>query len=329
MPSTPTSPDNDREQPGGIEQAPVHRPKDSSVEPGTGLRARSERGEPMKNELVQQSAIAAALAVARTRGMHCEEPVVLRDAWHVLVHLRPLPIVARVSSGIPFPHGPKPDDVVRELEVAGHAARAGAPVIPPADQIDPGPHHHGGHIVTFWRYIDPHGEVDPRSAGRGLRVIHDALVDYAGPLAPVGHPDEVNEMLASVENSPDVELLRDVVSRHVILDGQALHGDAHLANCLPSVGGPLWHDFETSCRGPREYDLAALVLSDRSRGGYPPARDALAAYGAHDPDLLDALVPLYAAWVYASFLLALPRRPELAPVLRERLRWLRQTACLM
>jgi hypothetical protein len=275
-----------------------------------------------------QSAIAAALAVARAHGMHCEEPVVLREAWHVLVHLRPLPIVARVSSGIPFPQGPKPDDVVRELEVAGHAARAGAPVIPPADEVDPGPHHHGGHIVTFWRYISSRGEVDPRSAGRGLRVIHDALLDYNGALAPAGHPNEVNEMLASVESSPDVELLQELVSRSPDLEGQALHGDAHLDNCLPAQSGPLWHDFETACRGPREYDLAALVLRDRSRGGYPPACDALAAYGAHDRDLLDAFIPVYAAWVYASFLLALPRRPELAPVLDERLRWLRQSAGL-
>lgn len=273
-----------------------------------------------------QSAIAAALAVARAHGVRCEEPVVLREAWHVLVHLRPLPIVARVSSGVPFPEGPKPDDVVRELEVAGHAARAGAPVIPPADEVDAGPHHQGGHIVTFWRYISPHGEVDPRSAGRGLRAIHDALFDYNGALPTAGHPDEVNEMLTSVESSPDVELLRELVSRHPNLDGQALHGDAHLENCLPSHSGPFWHDFECACRGPREYDLAALVLRDRSRGGYPPARDALAAYGAHDPDLLDALVPVYAAWVYASFLLALPRRPELVPVLAERFRWLRQHA---
>jgi Phosphotransferase enzyme family len=271
-----------------------------------------------------QSAVAAALAVARAHGLRCEEPVVLRQAWHVLVHLRPLSIVARVSSGIPFPEGPKPDDVVRELQVAGHAARSGAPVVPPADELDAGPHHHGGHIVTFWRYVRPRGEVDPRAAGRGLRLIHDALLDYDGALPPAGHADELNEMLASVENPADAELLGELVSRRLNLDGQALHGDAHLENCLPSPSGPLWHDFECTCRGPREYDLAALVLRDRSRGGYPPARQALTAYGSHDADLLDALLPVYAAWVYASFLIALPRRPELEPVLAERLRWLRQ-----
>ncbi len=226
----------------------------------------------------------------------------------------------------PFPEGPKPDDVIRELKVAAHAARSGAPVVPPADELDAGPHHHDGHIVTFWRSVKPSGEVDPRAAGRGLRLIHDALLDYRGALPLAGHPDEVDEMLTSLESSPDVELLRELVSRCPTHDGQALHGDAHLENCLPSPSGPLWHDLESACRGPREYDLAALVLRDRSRGSDPPARQALAAYGSHDPDLVDALIPIYAAWVYASFMLALPRRPELEEVLGERLRWLRQFA---
>ena len=271
-----------------------------------------------------QSAVAAALTVARALGVRCEEPVVLREAWHVLVHLRPSPIVARISSGVPFPEGPNPEDVVRELEVAGHAARAGAPVVPPSTDVDPGPHRRGGHIVTFWRYIDARGDVDPRAAGRRLRMIHDALLDYEGELPPAGHPDDVDAMLDSVEGSADVELLRVLVTREVGVDGQALHGDAHLENCLQSVGGPLWHDFETSCRGPREYDLAALTLQDRSRGDHGPAREALAAYGSYDRDLLDAMIPVYAAWVYSSFIVASPRRPELADMVEQRLRWLRK-----
>jgi hypothetical protein len=270
-----------------------------------------------------RSAVAVALAVARAQGIRSDDPVVLRDAWHVLVHLRPSRIVARVSSATPYPAGPNPEDVVRELAVASHAARAGVSVIPPAEEVDAGPHRHEGRIVTFWRYVDARGEVDARSAGRRLRAIHDALVDYAGPVPAAGHPDDVDAMLDSVEPSPDVELLRSLVMRKPIVDGQTLHGDAHLENCLATADGPLWHDFETSCRGPREYDLAALMLQDRSRGGYAPSREALAEYGSHDPELLDVSLPVYAAWVYASFLVAIPRRPELAPILEERLRWLR------
>jgi hypothetical protein len=45
------------------------------------------------------SAVEAAVAVADAYGVHCEKPVVLREAWHVLVHLWPSPVVARVTSG--------------------------------------------------------------------------------------------------------------------------------------------------------------------------------------------------------------------------------------
>jgi phosphotransferase family enzyme len=269
-----------------------------------------------------ESAVAAAVACAERLGVRADDPVVLRDEWHVLVHLRPSPIVARVSSAIPFPEGPQADDVVRELEVAGHAARAGAPVIPPATRVDPGPHREQGRIVTLWGYVAQQGDPDPRAAGAALRAVHEALRDCPAELPRRGHPDDVEAMLATVEPSDDVELLLALASSGPSAEGQALHGDAHLDNCLQSAEGPRWHDFESTCRGPREYDLAALMLGDR-RLGDPHARAALRAYGEHDEALLDAMLPVYAAWVYSSLLVSLPRRPERTSIMAERLRWLR------
>lgn len=267
---------------------------------------------------MSESAVGAAVEAAAEQGLRSDDPVVLRDAWHVLVHLRPLPLVARVSSGRPYPEGPSEDGVIIELAVASHAARAGAPVVRPSDLLDPGPHRHGGHVVTFWRYVEPKREVDPVSAGEGLRAIHEALVDYEGEL-PSRHTDDLARITDRLEPSADVELLRELGSRQPAGRTQALHGDAHLANCLP---GPLWHDFETACRGPRELDLAALALSARVRDD-DASRIALDAYGDYDVGLLEECLPVYAAWVYASFMIALPRRPELGPVLAERLAWLR------
>ena len=181
--------------------------------------------------------------------------------------------------------------------------------------------------MTFWRYVEPESELDARLAGNRLRALHEVLADYDGPLPPAGHSADLVAMLAALEPSDDVDLLRELAGRTPSLDGQALHGDAHLGNCLPSARGPLWHDLECACRGPREYDLAALVLRDR-HSGYPPAREALAAYGPYEAALVDALLPAYGAWVYASMLIALPRRPDLQPLLGERLRWLRELAAL-
>jgi Ser/Thr protein kinase RdoA (MazF antagonist) len=267
---------------------------------------------------MSESAVRAAVEVAAEHGLRADDPVVLRDAWHVLVHLRPLPIVARVSSGLPYPDGPPEDDVIRELAVASHAARAGAAVVPPSDLLDPGPHRHNGHVVAFWKYVGQPREVEPVAAGEALRAIHEALADYDDEL-PALHTDDLAAITDRLEPSADVEFLRELGLRQPVGATQALHGDAHLANCMP---GPLWHDFETACRGPREFDLAALALSDEVRND-EPSRIALEAYGDHDAALLEELLPVYAAWIYASFMIALPRRPELGPVLAERLAWLR------
>jgi hypothetical protein len=268
---------------------------------------------------MSESAVRAAVEVAAEHGLHSDDPVVLRDAWHVLVYLRPLPLVARVSSGLPYPDGPPEDDVIRELAVASHAARAGAAVVPPSDLLDPGPHRHRGHVVAFWKYVGSPREVEPVAAGEALRAIHEALADYDGEL-PSLHTADLVAITDRLEPSADVEFLRELGLREPVGPAQAIHGDAHLANCLP---GPLWHDFETACRGPREFDLAALTLSDQVRDD-DASRIALEAYGDHDADLLAECLPVYAAWIYASFMVALPRRPELGPVLAERLRWLRE-----
>jgi hypothetical protein len=259
-----------------------------------------------------ESAIAAALAVAREQGVRCDDPVVLREAWHVLVHLRPSPVVARVSSSIPFPEGPNPDDIARELAVAAHCARAGCAVVPPADEVGAVPYGHGGHVVTFWRYIEPHEDPDEDAAVRALREIHDALESYDGALPGFGHPEDTAAMLDALAPSGDVELLREITTSRPEVDGQPLHGDAHLFNVLGTPRGPLWHDFETACHGPREYDLAALAENA-----------ALDAYGSYDHDLVEAVWPHYTAWVTASMMIALPRRPELAEVIERRLYQLR------
>jgi hypothetical protein len=266
------------------------------------------------------SAVAAAVAVAKAHGVRCEKPLVLRDAWHVLVHLWPSPVVARVTSGAP---GVDPADVERELTVARHAARGGAPVVQPSDLLPPGPHRHDGHTLVFWRYLVQAGKLDATAAGRGLHTIHASLADYDGELPRAGRAEEVRAMLEPFAPSDDVELLCELASRE-LPEGQALHGDAHLFNCLQTRAGPVWHDLETACRGPREYDLAALVLRDRSHESDPDARLATAAYGPYDEERLDQALPVYASWVAASFMAAVARRPDAAPALERQLRFLRR-----
>jgi Ser/Thr protein kinase RdoA (MazF antagonist) len=165
--------------------------------------------------------------------------------------------------------------------------------------------------------------LDATAAGRGLHTIHESLADYDGDLPPAGRTEEVRAMLEPFAPSDDVELLCELASRE-LPEGQALHGDAHLFNCIQTAAGPIWHDLETACRGPREYGLAALVLDHRSDGSDPEAQSAIAAYGSYDEELLDQALPVYAAWVAASFMVAVARRPDATPAFERQLQFLRR-----
>jgi hypothetical protein len=172
------------------------------------------------------------------------------------------------------------------------------------------------HTIVFWHYLVQTGEVDPAAAGRGLRMIHDSLADYDGELPTAGRAAEVRAMLAPFAPSSDVDLLCELASRE-LPGGQALHGDAHLFNRIQTATGPIWHDLETACRGPREYDLAALLVSDRSGDPEPEARTAADAYRPYDEGILEQALPVTPpGWPLRSWLQSpgarMPRQPSSA-----------------
>jgi hypothetical protein len=219
---------------------------------------------------------------------------------NVLVHLAPAPVVARVPMTFTLARGHQ--WFAQEVELAGFLAARGAPVAPPATGVDPGPHRHDGLLVTLWAYVDHDpARNDPAVAGRSLRDLHDALAAYSGVLPACERTDEVANLLGRLEPSPlasadELAAMREAYGRVVPLPpGQPLHGDAHLRNVLWTRDGPLWSDLENACSGPVEFDLASLLWRDM-----PGEDEALAAYGDHDPALIEAAEPALtlclAAW---------------------------------
>ena len=238
------------------------------------------------------------LAVARRLGLPADDPRVLRDKTNVLVHLAPAPVVARVP--LTFTLARAPEWFAQEVELAAFLAARGAPVAPPAE--DPGPHEHDGLLVTLWAYVDHDvARADPAAGGRSLRELHDALAGYPGSLPACDRREEVADLLrrltpSILASAEELEALRAAVTRlEPLPEGRPLHGDAHLRNVLWTPEGPLWSDLENACSGPVEFDLAALVWRD-----IPGSDEALAAYGEHDPALVEAVQPalaiLLAAW---------------------------------
>jgi len=285
------------------------------------------------------AAAAAALAVAREHGLRSTDPVVLRDLSNLILHLRPAPVVARVATTTGAARGGARAWLERDLALATWLDSRGAPVVPPASELPPGPHERNGFAITFWHFTAHEagrraGAVD---VGRALRSLHEVLSGYPGELPTVD--DVAAEAAGLVERSEALSAeearwlggaFDSVREALAAADGsaRALHGDAHAGNLLITPSGLVWSDLEDCCRGSVGWDLACMACSRDARADPSWFGAALEAYG--DAGRLDAeLAPFVrarslqlAAWT--AFMAG--RHPELRPHVGERLRELRAEA---
>jgi hypothetical protein len=246
--------------------------------------------------------LSAATEVAASEGLRFSQPRILRDRGNLLVHLAPAPVVARVAT-LSGTRRAGDGWLRREVAVAGFLARAGAPVVAPSGEIDPGPHTHDGISLSFWDYVEEVGApLDAAEAGRRLRVCHEALAEYEGELEPLGTLTEAERWLGELAAEGRIgadaaaRLRADAaeVRRRIEALGlpmQAVHGDAHLDNAINTAAGPLWNDWEDTCLAPSALDLGCLQAAASIWGDDPePVATALAAYGEIDPEELAVFV---------------------------------------
>lgn len=126
----------------------------------------------------------AALKVARGYRVLCTDPVILAARSNLLLHLRPAPVVARVALATAILRPDVREWLGREVAVAGFLAARGAGVVPPSEEIPPGPHEAHGQIMTFWRFAQPNPERQPSvaEAAEALQELHRALRDFPNEL---------------------------------------------------------------------------------------------------------------------------------------------------
>jgi len=256
----------------------------------------SPLGVPASGDLV-----ADAVAIGRGLGLRIDEPVVLKDSLNLLVWLRPSPVVARIHARTALVRAP--EAAADSVALARFLDGAGLPVSPPVDDVDPGPHTGStGRPMTFWRSlaVDPR-PADPAEAGRTLRLLHEAMATYDGPLRHVGPIEEIDRLAKLLaEHRPD-DAARILALREALdlpsLPTQPLHGDAHLGNVVLAGGRLRWLDWEESWRGPLAWDLACLVHRQVTFGeGGDEIGRAIAGYGPYDAEAVDAWMPAYALW---------------------------------
>ena len=270
---------------------------------------------------VAAEALAAACAVAAAHGLPTGAPEVLADGANLVVHLAPAPVVAKASAS-----GRDVRDAAewfaRELAVAAALARAGAPVVAPSPEAPAVVHEHAGVPVTLWTFVPDTGDPLPGSDRLGVMLaeLHAALrgCDVDLPLlAPV--LEDVPRFLARAARTGtppprDVDALRAAFARLTAGlpadPGQPLHGDAHPGNLL---AGPVWCDFEDTCRGPVAWDLASLRRTPRLDGAAALRAYARVSGTAADDDALAPWLALRDLHMTVWYCLYAERIPALAP----------------
>jgi len=196
----------------------------------------------------------------------------LRFTNNAVFRLATRPVVVRIVGSRTLRH--RVDKVVA---VASWLAEHDVPAV----RLLPGveqPVWVGEHVATLWQAVSV---VDRRLTGgdlaRLLRRLH-ALPAPPFPLPTWDPLDDVRRRLADAEElDPDdqeflqnrcAELEAELAGLCPSLPWGPVHGDAHLGNLIPSPSGPVLCDFDSTCVGPREWDLIPVAVG-RLRMGQP------------------------------------------------------------
>lgn len=270
---------------------------------------------------MEHRALRAGAAVAERLGLSGVEPRLIHSGMNEIVHLAPHPIVARVMGAMALVRDGS--RLGESLDVAHYMHRLGVPVVPPTTIIDPGPHESDGNHMTLWDYVasSADGTADPAAAGQALRALHDTGADC--PVEVSGHTPiiEIRRLVATDPGNSELarigELLAAASGQLPDLPAQWLHGDAHLGNVMQTADGALWGDWAEAWFGPVAWDLACLRQRQVVFGEISAETDAaMAGYGPHDEEALDAYMPLVTLWIAAWGIAVAPNERA-----RRRIEW--------
>jgi hypothetical protein len=235
---------------------------------------------------------AAAFGAVRTllaaHGLPGDRLETWKDGSNLLVRPVPAPVILRVATFTgrvrrdPMPY------LEREVALVGWLAPRGAPVMPPADAMPPGPFLVDGWGIAAWRFVEHRAGVIPSAAATlaALDELRAVLRGYPGPLPAYGPAAADLDLAfafatdAAILDPATVDGLRrrrdTLLARlETLAPGlEPQHGDAFPRNTVVDHAGRVtWIDLEDACRASPAWDLAVLVRNTND-GGVRAAAEA-------------------------------------------------------
>lgn len=216
---------------------------------------------------VVADAMRAAVDVAAAHGLSLSErPQVLPGVANTVLAFVEAQVVAKVATS-PRAVGRLP----LEHAVAGELAALDSPAARPLSGLGPAAHDSTGFMLSFWHYIEPKPIAPTTSAlAASLSQLHAGL-DRTTTDLPHFTTDLLESQRAlarpaarNVLSDSDRTMLLGVFEEQLNLISELdltdhrLHGEPHSGNRLVGPDGIVWVDFESCCRGPREWDIAFL-----------------------------------------------------------------------
>lgn len=236
-----------------------------STRPTDGLAMRAGAGVPSPRPNKRELAEAVLLVACTSANLDARDARLVRWVGNAVFRLRERPVIVKVMTS------PLLADRARAaVTAASHLATHGVPTVrlwPSVSQ----PVLVNGHAVTFWRYEDPVGPA-PTAAELGQLINHLRQVPVVDVDLPRWDPvRSVRSRIADAEDvgADDIAFLSgecdDIEERLPEIDYalplSVVHGDAHLANVIPTAAGPMWCDFDSTCVGPGEWDLTPAAVA--------------------------------------------------------------------
>jgi len=242
-----------------------------------------------------ERAMAAVKSAADTLDLPTHNVSIIHNSNKLALHLLPCDVFAQVAYI-------GQEVAALEINIAQQLSDAEAPVAALEGRVEPQVYQCDGFAITWWTHYNatPPDQLSTEAYAHALHRLHVGMrsIDAATPHF-LDRVEEAEDLVSNRDRTPTLDaagrqLLLDIFSsaRHKISRNgaaeQLLHGEPHPGNVLDTSVGPLFIDFETSCRGPIEFDVAHVPIDVAER--YPDL----------DQDLLDEcrrlVLAMVAAW---------------------------------